>query len=74
MFLRRIMGAMKESAKSTSKRPSLETGSGVVWEGIQHVSGIANHHPEKEMSHREEAKKTRVGYVVCDIHHGFGRM
>jgi hypothetical protein len=26
-------------------------------------------HPEKGTSHREEGEKTRLGYVVCGIHH-----
>lgn len=38
------------------------------------MSAGADHHPEKVMTHGEEAKKTRVGYVVCDIHHGSGEM
>jgi hypothetical protein len=67
MFPRKIKGKMKVSAKTTSKRLSLEADSGVVWEEKQLVNGVD--HPEKDKPHREEGKKTRFGYVVCDIHH-----
>jgi hypothetical protein len=60
------------SARTTSKTLSLEADSGVVWEEKQLVNDVDR--PEKERSHSEEGEKTRIGNVVCDIHHECGRI
>jgi hypothetical protein len=67
MFLRKIKGKMKETARITSKMLNLEADSGVVWEEKQLISDVD--HLEKDMSHREEGVKTRFGQVVRGIHH-----
>jgi hypothetical protein len=65
MFLRKIKGKRKDTARTTSKMLRLEAVSGVVWEQL--ISDVD--HPEKEMPHREEGEKTRLGQVVRGIHH-----